>query len=391
MKNQAQHTIEQARIIQERLLAHQPVKVRKYVEELDISGRAGLLIGPRGTGKTTWLLRQVEKHHFLYVSADHPAFSNIPLYSLIEAAFMAGYEGILVDEVHYAVDWSRHLKSAYDAFPGKQLLASDSSTIVLRQGMADLSRRFPIRTLPLLSFREFLTLRLDREIPVLDPFSYVPAQVRQLTRNVNVLRYFREYMQGGFRPFFLEEADLYLEKVMNTVTKTMEADIPFLVPRLTENHLRLMNAVIGYLAVSKVPRLEVNSLCNEWGVSKEKLYQLLEAMQRAHLVRIIRKQNDSKMHSAGAKILLHEPAIYGFFGQNDGTAREAYAAAAFQEAGKRVFAASREVDSDFTVEGRTIEIGGRGKSRKQADYVVRDDLDLPAPGVLPLWLLGLQY
>jgi len=97
------------------------------------------------------------------------------------------------------------------------------------------------------------------------------------------------------------------------------------------------------------------------------------------------------MHSAGAKILLHEPAIYGFFGQNNGTAREAYAAAAFEEAGKPVFAASREVDSDFTVEGLTIEVGGTGKSRKKADYVVRDNLDLPAPGVLPLWLLGLQY
>ncbi|MCF7848094.1 MAG: AAA family ATPase [Kiritimatiellales bacterium] len=387
----ARSAIERARVNQERLLAHQPMKIRQYIKQLEIQGRAGLLIGSRGTGKTTWLLRQAAQEHFLYFSADHPALSNIPLYDLIETAFMEGYEGVLVDEIHYAVDWSRQLKAAYDAFPGKRLLASDSSTIVLRKGMADLSRRFPIRTMPLLSFREFLMLRLDVEIPVIDPFNHDPAEMRRIIKDVNVLRYFREYMQGGFRPFFWESPDLYLEKVMNTISKTIEADIPFLVPQLTDNHLRLMNAVVGYLATAKVPRLEINSLCNKWGVGKEKLYQLLEAMQRSHLLRIIRKQNDSKMHSAGAKILLYEPSVYGFFSQNRGTAREAYVASAFAEAGTPVFAASREVDSDFLVGRRTIEVGGAGKSRKQADFVVRDDTDLPSPGVLPLWLLGLQY
>ncbi len=391
MDSMALAAIERARINQERLLAHQPVKVRQYVKQLDIQGRAGLLIGSRGTGKTTWLLRQAEREHFLYLSVDHPAYSNVPLYDLIEAAFMEGYEGVLLDEIHYAVDWSRHLKAAYDTFPAKRLFASDSSTIVLRQGMADLSRRFPVHTMPLLSFREFLMLRLDQEISVIDPFAYDPGEVRRLVRNVNVLRYFRDYMQGGFRPLFLESSDLYREKVMNTISKTMEADIPFLVPQLTNNHMRLMNAVIGYLAMAKVPRLEVNSLCTEWGVSKDKLYQLLEAMQHSHLLRIIRKQNDTKMHSAGAKILLYEPSVYGFFGQNRGTAREAFVVSAFAEAGTPVFAASREVDSDFLIGRRTIEVGGAGKSRKQADCVVRDDVDLPSPGVLPLWLLGLQY
>ena len=152
-----------------------------------------------------------------------------------------------------------------------------------------------------------------------------------------------------------------------------------------------MNAVIGYLAMASVPRLEVNSLCNEWAMGKEKLYQLLEAMQQAHLLRIVRRQNDTKMHSVGAKILLHEPAVYRFFGENRGTLREAYVAAAFAEAGQTLHAASRESDSDFVVGSYRIEVGGARKTRKQADYVVRDDIDLPSEGVLPMWLLGLQY
>lgn len=376
---------------QERLLAHLPGKRRDWLNRLQIADRAALLIGPRGTGKTTWLLSQADAGHLLYLSADHPLLASVPLHDLLEAIFLRGYEGALVDEVHYAADWSRHLKAAYDAFPNKVIRASDSNAIVLRKGVADLSRRFPVYPMPLLSFREYLILVLDRDIPLLDPFDYNIQAVRKLCREVNVQRHFHDYMKGGFRPFFLESPATYMEKVMATIAKTMEADIPFLVPQITENHLRLMHAVIGYLGTATVPIVQVNSLCNEWGLSKEKLYQLLDAMERAHLIRIIRKRNDTKVHSVGAKMLLNEPSVYEFLGGNRGTAREAYVATACMESGHNVWAAVKDADYDFLIDNRKVEVGGRKKGRKDADLVIRDDIDLPSGNVLPLWMLGLEY
>jgi len=205
------------------------------------------------------------------------------------------------------------------------------------------------------------------------------------------LRHFQNYLKGGFRPFFLEDRSLYLEKVMNTITKTMEADIPFLVPQITESHLRLMHAVIGYLTVSKVPTLQINSLCRAWGIGKEKLYQLLAAMERAHLIRIVRKQNDTKMNSVGAKLLLQEPSVYGFFGSNKGTQREAYVATALADSGLDVFASSNEADCDFVAGGFLLEVGGAKKRIKAADYVIRDNADYPSGNILPMWMLGLAY
>ncbi len=381
--------IKRAEQIQARLLTHQPERLRDWSENFEMPQRAGLLSGPRGVGKTTWMLSQIEKHHLLYFSADNPVLSTTHLFDLLEGIFMRGYEGVLVDEVHYATDWARHLKAAYDAFPNHKILASDSSTVVLRKEMSDLSRRFPAHTMPLLSFREFLMLKLNRSISPIDPFNPATSDVQALVKQVNVLRLFRDYLNGGFRPFFMEDSQLYQEKVMNTVTKTMESDIPFLVPQITENHLRIMHAVIGYLAVSTVPTLQVNSLCREWGIGKEKLYQLLTAMERAHLLRIVRKRNDTKMNSVGAKLLLHEPSVYNFFGHNEGTQREAYVATAFSDAGYRLFAATNETDCDFMVNDIRIEVGGRTKKAKSADFVVRDNADLPSGKILPMWLIGL--
>lgn len=383
--------IERAEQIQARLLTHQPGRIRDWSQHFSLPERAGLLSGPRGVGKTTWMLSQAEPHHLLYLSADNPVLATVPLFDLIEGIFMRGYEGVLIDEVHYATDWARHLKAAYDAFPKHRIIAGDSSTVILRKELADLSRRFPVHTMPLLSFREFLALKLNRDIPQIDPFDPPKNTVQTLVKEINVLRLFREYLNGGFRPFFLEEKDLYQEKVMNTIAKTMESDIPFLVPQITENHLRLMHSVIGYLAVSTVPTLQVNSLCREWGLGKEKLYQLLSAMERAHLLRTIRKRNDTKINSVGAKLLLHEPSVYSFFGKNEGTQRESFTVAAFADAGCEVFASSSKTDCDFIVNGLKVEVGGSGKKPKAADLVIRDNTDLPSGNSLPMWLLGLAY
>jgi hypothetical protein len=52
--------------------------------------------------------------------------------------------------------------------------------------------------------------------------------------------------------------------------------------------------------------------------------------------------------------------------------------------------------SDFEIDGKTFEVGGRKKRKKQiadADegYVVRDDIEHGAGNILPLWTFGLTY
>lgn len=46
---------------------------------------------------------------------------------------------------------------------------------------------------------------------------------------------------------------------------------------------------------------------------------------------------------------------------------------------------------DFVVGKKTLEIGGRHKTIKGADFVLRDDTDLPGKKSIPLWSLGMMY
>ncbi len=52
--------------------------------------------------------------------------------------------------------------------------------------------------------------------------------------------------------------------------------------------------------------------------------------------------------------------------------------------------------SDFEIDGRTFEIGGRNKGNKQIEnadegYVVKDDIETGYANVIPIWAFGLLY
>ncbi|MEG3065094.1 hypothetical protein [Acetomicrobium sp.] len=115
-------------------------------------------------------------------------------------------------------------------------------------------------------------------------------------------------------------------------------------------------------------------------------------MTRICLIRVIkRKGAASKRHLRGAKLFFYDPPTYYVLNGNPANVREAFAVCSFEEAGRKVFAADDERICDFAADDATLEVGGKSKSGKAADFVVRDGLDVPLPAVIPMWLLGMMY
>jgi hypothetical protein len=52
--------------------------------------------------------------------------------------------------------------------------------------------------------------------------------------------------------------------------------------------------------------------------------------------------------------------------------------------------------SDFEIDGRTFEVGGRKKGKKQIEdvqngFVVKDDIEYVHDNQVPLWMFGFLY
>jgi predicted AAA+ superfamily ATPase len=351
-----------------------------------------LIAGPRGIGKTTFLLSQARKHgRAVYLSGDNPKVNIFGLYDLASGIFARGYQTLIVDEVHFARDWSQHLKSLYDDHPHNRLWVSDSSSIILRKGSHDLSRRMPRLCMLLLSFREFLTIKLG--IPDLEAFNPLrgerPSGPWTDVDDIDLKREFYTYLQSGTRPFFLEGR--YAEKTLGIIEKTTFSDVPYFTENLQGSYLSLMQAVLTYLAISPVPTLNIDSLSRQWGLGRPKIYELLAVMNHLELIKIVRKKSDHSQ-GKGAKILLVDPTWYPILGGNKGSSREAFVAAMLAVAGVKFFAMNNDNEADHVTPFGTLEIGGATKRRKAADFAVRDDaLRLSAGGGVPLWMLGCLY
>jgi uncharacterized protein len=372
-----------------------PAKIRPYTREKNNLPRALSLVGPRGVGKTTFLLYHAQNKKILYFSADNPMIAGEALYDAVKTIFMSGYNGVIIDEIHFAKDWSLHLKALYDDYPERSIWISDSSSLVLRGGIGDLSRRFVQMRMPLLSFREFLFLETGKDYPVIDPFkSDGKLPVKPLA---GILEAFRKYRSTGTRPFYAEND--FEDRMLSVLDKTLYFDIPFFLPNVTDGNLRLMKAITGTLAQSPIPRLQVRSLCADWGIGADKLYQILDVMESVGILRIIRIENDKKAKSVGQKLFFSDPTFYSVLRGNPGTAREALVASLCADSGWLVEAVKDETSGDFVIttlsqkkkEKYKLEVGGAGKKIKNADFVIRDDIDYPSKNAIPLWLLGMMY
>ncbi len=372
----------------QRLKLSLPERIRPFYDSVEIDKvRTALVYGQRGAGKTTFLLHRSKDKPFLYLSADNPLVLAYPLYEVVREVFKRGYEGIIIDEVHLAKDWSLHLKALYDDYPDRYIWASGSSSLLIKKGVADLSRRFVQIRIPLMSFREFLHLKIGILPEPVDIFN-VKEENLKLVRKINILRLFREYISSGTRPIFFEGE--YCSRIQGIIEKTIFYDIPFYLPSIQGNHLRLMNAVIGHIISSPIPTVNISKLCSEWHIGKEKLYQLLSIMEGVELLRIVRRKGDKSVYSKGAKMLINDPSVYYCFNGNLGTAREALVVFTLSER-YEVYASPKEEDYDYLVDGKKIEVGGKKKDTKSADFVISDDLELPVRNRLPMWLLGMVW
>ena len=148
------------------------------------------------------------------------------------------------------------------------------------------------------------------------------------------------------------------------------------------------------LATSSIPTINMESTCRDWNIGKETFYNLLSAMEALSLIRIVDYKKSSKSRTKGAKILLSDPSHYAVIGGANpvlrGNIRESYVALELEKRFGEVYASKNEKDGDFVSNKITFEVGGQSKKIKNSDYVIRDDIALPADKQIPLWTMGIR-
>jgi len=371
-----------------------------YLEKLTSKNRLVGLIGQRGVGKTTLLLQYLKSNYkpseYLYFSADDVYIINSSIYDIADEFVRFGGKVIVIDEIHKYQNWANEIKTVYDSFPELHIRFSGSSMLNILNEKFDLSRRCVISYVKPLSFREFIKLDQNIDLPTVS-FEEILSNHNELSTTLalehpTLYKNFLKYLQIGFYPFFIEDEAEYKNKLFNACEKIINEDIPSL-NKIEYTHLSIFKKFIAKLIYAKVPfKVNISALCKEFGVSHPTLGTYMNILESTKIIRPIKKYSQNISKKPDKLLFGNTNLLYTFadeFGVevNIGTVRETFFASCFET----IYYSDI---GDFSVDETIFEIGGKNKSFKQIQdinnsYLVIDTDYSMEKRKIPLWLFGL--
>lgn len=359
--------------------------------------------GSRGVGKTTLLLQyaktMLQNEPFVYISLDNLFFTENSLLDFVDEFYKNGGKTLLVDEVHHYPNWSLELKNIYDLYPDLKVIYTGSSLLHLSKGRADLSRRSVVYNLPGLSLREFINFSANlnlASVSLEDILAGHEAVAKGIWKLTKPIKWFNQYLNHGYYPFFLENIENYHLKLNEIILQVLESDLPY-ISGVSHSNINKLKQLLYVISESVPFKPNIEKLSERIGISKNTLKDYLHYLNDALLINML--YSDSKGISRLTKpdkIYLHNPNLMVALSSkssNIGNMRETFFYTSLSAKHKLNYTQN----GDFLVDGRyTFEIGGKNKTSKQIQGV--DNAYLAVDGVetgfgyqIPLWLFGFLY
>ncbi|MGE5552867.1 MAG: ATP-binding protein [Betaproteobacteria bacterium] len=288
--------------------------------------RTVVLSGPRRVGKTTIVYQLIAEllqagtpsSSVLYVSFDHPLLKLCDLGRIVEVyqQAMAPPEEplyLFLDEVQYAEDWDRWVKTLYDQNPRFRIVATGSASpaLVLKASESGVGRWTTVRV-PTLSFYEYLTLTSAERPSVaaeVEPTALTRWKTTEFTRLVQQLkplqRAFNRYLLlGGFPEIALADDLVFGQRLMreDIVDKVLKRDLTAL---FGVRNVADLEKLFLYLCLHSGGILSLETVGGAIGLSRPTVQNYLNLLEIANLIYL---SNPAEL--GGKKVLRSRPKVY---------------------------------------------------------------------------------
>jgi predicted AAA+ superfamily ATPase len=274
--------------------------------------RFQLILGPRRVGKTTAMYQMVQnllrdgvsRNRLWWLRMDHPLLMELSLGAVVKS-ILSGHKAtaeeptyLFLDELVYAKDWDRWLKTFYDEHWAVRIVGTSSSTAALRDRMLESGvGRWEEQYLQPYLFTEFLAL-VKQDFPV-EVLPTLGATVQALAASAPMIGpladWRRRYLfTGGFPEILSRHADpskgteeeiiLLAQRTLRSdaVERALYKDIPQAFgienPILLE---RVLYALAGQVCGILSPKTLTQNLA---GLNQPTLDRYLGYLERAFIV-----------------------------------------------------------------------------------------------------------
>ena len=297
----------------------------KRLNEKDIR-RLVVLTGTRRVGKTTIQYQMIETllragvapQKIVFISMDHPMLKLSQFQDVLECYHENIYAEqdvyYFFDEVQYAQDWDRWLKTIYDTQPDTRVVATGSASPALTKGSRESGAgRWTVIQVPTMSFYEYCELlNIDRpdipeDLKITSLINKSQIERTQIMMQLSkVQNHFMRYLQvGGFPELALADNDIMAQQIMreDVVDKVLKRDLPSLynIRNATE-----LERIFLYLCNVSSEIVSIDAITKELnGVSRTTVESYIQYLESANLIYL-----SWPVDMAGKKVLKARPKIY---------------------------------------------------------------------------------
>lgn len=297
----------------------------KRLDEKDIR-RIVVLTGTRRVGKTTIQYQMIEQllqrgitpQRIVFISMDHPMLKLSEFSDILDCY----HENICADqdvyyffdEVQYAQDWDKWLKTIYDMQPDTKVVATGSASPALMKGNQESGAgRWSVIQVPTMSFYEYCELlnldrpKLPQNLKATSLLRMTQQERTQIMMQLSkVQNHFNRYLQvGGFPELALADNDLMAQQIMqeDVVDKVLKRDLPSLykIRNATE-----LERIFLYLCSVSSEIVSIEAIAKELsGVTRPTVENYIQYLESANLI-----YQSWPVDMAGKRVLKARPKIY---------------------------------------------------------------------------------
>jgi len=246
---------------------------RTLYSKIDFSVKVIGIKGSRGSGKTTLIHQYAKKSNLkpsqiLYISCDSPVMAGENIFDIATEFEQYGGKLLLIDEIHKAQDFASHIKSIYD-FLNIKVIFTGSSAMIINHESGDLSRRASLYYLPVMSLREFISLKEKVELPsftledILSNHEDISAEI--LT-SIKPLEHYSNYIKYGAYPFFKESISDYPMRLLEVINITIESDLANIF-NIDNEKQSVLKRVLGMLCSTSPYEISKTKLSKDTDIS----------------------------------------------------------------------------------------------------------------------------
>ncbi len=294
---------------------------RSLMDTIDWSYRMICIRGPRGVGRTSFLL-QYAKEHFdpglrqcLLVSMNNFYFHGHGLVEFAGEFAAHGGQVLIVDQAFKLPGWKDQLLKIYRDYPYLKIIYSTTSVFPQTNGeeheLDKITRSYVLHGF---SFREYINLQTGSELgtyslsEILNDHERIE---RAILSKVRPLEHFQGYLHHGYYPFYLENRN-FVEALLKSMNNMLEVDV-LLCKQVELKYLPRLKKLLYKLAVSDESAVpNISRLAEEIGTSRATVMNYLDYLQEARLINMIYKDRSDVYPRKPAGVYMHNTnLIYG--------------------------------------------------------------------------------